>query len=106
MLSVYCTNAWTLSAIYELFSGIEGVVKTMPDASKDKIKSVLNSHSEQVTRESALEARTAEWLNENAVTFKEQSVWHEQVGHPLAEIMILPAALSWKNGQKSGGPST
>lgn len=31
-----------------------------------------------------LEARTEEWLNENAAAFAEQSVWHEQLGHPLA----------------------
>jgi antitoxin CcdA len=41
------------------------------------------------------EARQAKWQDENAEAFAAQAVWHEQNGHPLAEILNAPAGTSW-----------
>jgi antitoxin CcdA len=42
-------------------------------------------------------AKREQWLNENADAFKAQSEWHEQNGHPLADIMSGPVKDSWKS---------
>ena len=36
-----------------------------------------------------------QWLNENAAAFAAQAVWHVRYGHPLANIIVGPAARSW-----------
>lgn len=41
-------------------------------------------------------ARRAQWLAENAGAFAAQSAWHEQHGHPLADILMTPGAASWR----------
>ncbi|UWQ81677.1 type II toxin-antitoxin system CcdA family antitoxin (plasmid) [Leisingera sp. S132] len=43
------------------------------------------------------EARRQQWLKENADAFAAQSEWHEQHGHPLADIMTAPGATSWQD---------
>ena len=37
------------------------------------------------------------WLEENADAFDAQREWHEQNGHPLADIIAGPAGAAWKN---------
>jgi antitoxin CcdA len=41
------------------------------------------------------EARRERWLEENADAFVAQARWHEDNGHPLAEIMTGPGGASW-----------
>ncbi|MGB0660875.1 MAG: type II toxin-antitoxin system CcdA family antitoxin [Mangrovicoccus sp.] len=43
-----------------------------------------------------LEARRQNWLEENAEAFAAQSKWHEENGHPLAEIMAIGEDSGWK----------
>ena len=43
------------------------------------------------------EIRRQQWLDENADAFAAQSDWHEQNGHPLADIMTTPGAATWKS---------
>lgn len=43
------------------------------------------------------EIRRQQWLEENADAFAAQSDWHEQNGHPLADIMTTPGAATWKS---------
>ncbi|WP_420340703.1 type II toxin-antitoxin system CcdA family antitoxin [Roseibium sp.] len=37
------------------------------------------------------------WLEENADAFDAQRKWHEQNGHPLADIIAGPAGAVWKS---------
>lgn len=41
------------------------------------------------------EARQAKWREDNAAAFAAQSAWHDQNGHPLADIMAGPGGTSW-----------
>ncbi|MFX0547388.1 type II toxin-antitoxin system CcdA family antitoxin [Roseovarius sp. S1116L3] len=43
------------------------------------------------------ETRRKKWLAENANAFAAQSDWHERHGHPLADIITVPAGASWNN---------
>jgi antitoxin CcdA len=36
------------------------------------------------------DAKTKQWLAENAEAFAAQAQWHERNGHPLADIMAAP----------------
>lgn len=42
-------------------------------------------------------ARNAAWVAENAEAFAAQSKWHEEHGHPAAEIMMSPGRDTWKD---------
>ena len=37
-------------------------------------------------------AHREQWLNENAAAFAAQAAWHEEHGHPLADIISGPLA--------------
>jgi len=42
-------------------------------------------------------ARQKEWLKENADALAAQAKWHGEHAHPLADIMMGPAAASWND---------
>jgi hypothetical protein len=42
------------------------------------------------------------WLNENAAAFAAQAAWHVRYGHPLADIIVGPGAMSWDAGDHGG----
>jgi antitoxin CcdA len=37
------------------------------------------------------------WLEENSDAFDEQRKWHEQNGHPMADIIAGPVGAAWKS---------
>ncbi|WP_306150260.1 MULTISPECIES: type II toxin-antitoxin system CcdA family antitoxin [unclassified Roseibium] len=37
------------------------------------------------------------WLEENSDAFDAQREWHEQNGHPLADIVAGPVSAAWKS---------
>ncbi|MCB4456830.1 type II toxin-antitoxin system CcdA family antitoxin [Leisingera sp. McT4-56] len=56
----------------------------------------VSAVAEAALVQAVAEARRKQWLKENADAFAAQSDWHEQHGHPLADIMTAPGATSWK----------
>ncbi|MBY6068883.1 type II toxin-antitoxin system CcdA family antitoxin [Leisingera aquaemixtae] len=57
----------------------------------------VSAVAETALVQAVAEARRKQWLKENADAFAAQSDWHEQHGHPLADIMTAPGATSWKD---------
>ncbi|KIC13526.1 MULTISPECIES: type II toxin-antitoxin system CcdA family antitoxin [unclassified Leisingera] len=57
----------------------------------------VSAVAETALMQAVAEARRKQWLKENADAFAAQSDWHEQHGHPLADIMTAPGATSWKD---------
>jgi antitoxin CcdA len=55
----------------------------------------VSAVAESALKSAVVQARQAQWLNENAESFAAQSVWHERHGHPLADIISAPAGSSW-----------
>lgn len=41
------------------------------------------------------EARHKKWLADSADAVAAQAEWHEQNGHPLADIIVAPGAATW-----------
>lgn len=73
---------------------------TLDATALDSAKSLginVSAVADRALQNAVAEARRDEWLRENAQAFAEQSAWHEQNGHPLAEIMTSPGAESWKS---------
>ena len=65
------------------------------DAARDlglNVSAVVN----EALQNAVNQARREQWRAENAEAFAAQADWHAQNGHPLAEIMVGPAAPSWK----------
>ena len=56
----------------------------------------VSAVAEAALQQAVSEARRRQWLDENAEAFQAQSEWHEQNGHPLADIMTSPVATTWK----------
>lgn len=56
----------------------------------------VSAVAEEALVKAVAEARREKWLSENADAFAAQSAWHERHGHPLADMMTNPGALSWR----------
>ena len=84
----------------------------MPTAAKRKTSVSLDSRALEDARElgvnvsavadAALKnavtvARRERWLRENAQAFEAQAKWHEENGHPLAEILAGKAGATWQD---------
>ncbi|WP_204114683.1 type II toxin-antitoxin system CcdA family antitoxin [Shimia biformata] len=57
----------------------------------------VSAIAEAAVQAAVAEKRRKAWLAENADAFAAQADWHEQHGHPLAEIIAAPGATSWKD---------
>ena len=55
----------------------------------------VSSVAEAALKNAVACARRVHWLKQNAKAFAEQSAWHEQNGHPLADIISSPGSASW-----------
>ena len=57
----------------------------------------VSAVAEEALHKAIREAEHAQWLEENASAFAAQRQWHERNGHPLADIMMLEVAATWRN---------
>ena len=57
----------------------------------------VSAVAEAALQKAVADARRQQWLKENADAFLAQAAWHEQHGHPLADILAAPGAESWKH---------
>lgn len=55
----------------------------------------ISAVADEALRRAVAEARQRKWLAENAATFAAQADWHEEHGHPLADILAAPAGATW-----------
>ncbi|WP_247086356.1 hypothetical protein [Marivita sp. S6314] len=55
-----------------------------------------NTPADNDKNRSTTSAEYQKWLEENAAAFKAQSEWHRTHGHPLVDIMVSPAAETWR----------
>lgn len=55
----------------------------------------VSAVAEAALKAALAQARQTQWLQQNAAAFAAQAQWHEQHGHPLAEIMAAPGGGSW-----------
>ncbi len=56
----------------------------------------VSAVAEAALGKAVAEARRTQWLEENAQAFAAQAAWHEQHGHPLADILLAPGGGSWR----------
>ena len=56
----------------------------------------VSAVAEAALGKAVAEARRTRWLEENARAFAAQAAWHEQHGHPLADILLAPGGGSWR----------
>jgi antitoxin CcdA len=56
----------------------------------------VSAVAEAALEQATAEARRTQWLKENARAFAAQAAWHEQHGHPLADILLAPGGGSWR----------
>lgn len=71
---------------------------TLDAAALDSAKELeinVSAVAEAALVKAIAEARQQRWLEENADAFSAQASWHEQNGHPLAEIIAAPGGSSW-----------
>jgi antitoxin CcdA len=71
---------------------------TLDAALLDEARSLglnLSAVTDAALRCAVTEARKERWLKENADAFAAQATWHEENGHPLAEIMASPGRSTW-----------
>ena len=71
---------------------------TLDAAALDSAKELeinVSAVAEAALVKAIAEARQQRWLEENADAFAAQASWHEQNGHPLAEIIAAPGGSSW-----------
>lgn len=57
----------------------------------------VSAVADDALRRAVAEARQRSWIAENADAFAAQADWHEQNGHPLADILASPAGATWSN---------
>ncbi|MCB1970675.1 MAG: type II toxin-antitoxin system CcdA family antitoxin [Geminicoccaceae bacterium] len=57
----------------------------------------VSAVAEEALRRAVADARQRRWIEENREAFAAQAEWHEQNGHPLADIMAGPAHTTWSN---------
>lgn len=65
------------------------------DAARELGVNVSAVADEALTR-AVEKARHEQWRTDNAAAFEAQAKWHEEHGHPLADIMMGPAGETWK----------
>lgn len=53
--------------------------------------------ADEALRRAVAEARQRRWLEENAEAFNAQAAWHEENGHPLADILAGPTGATWRS---------
>jgi antitoxin CcdA len=56
----------------------------------------VSAVAEAALGKAVADARRTQWLEENAQAFAAQAAWHEQHGHPLADILLAPGGGSWR----------
>lgn len=56
----------------------------------------VSAVAEEAILKAVEEVRRKQWLAENTDVFSAQSDWHEQNGHPLADILSSPSRSSWE----------
>lgn len=56
----------------------------------------VSAVADEALQRAVAAARHRRWLEENADAFAAQAAWHEAHGHPLADILASPGAVSWK----------
>ena len=64
------------------------------DAAKDLGLNV-SAVTDAALREAVAAARKERWLADNADAFAAQARWHEENGHPLADILAAPGRSTW-----------
>ncbi|MGR3455905.1 type II toxin-antitoxin system CcdA family antitoxin [Pseudooceanicola sp.] len=64
------------------------------DAARDLGVNV-SAVADAALRQAIAEARRRRWLEDNAEAFAAQAAWHEENGHPLAEIVAGAGAVTW-----------
>ncbi|MFN5700404.1 MAG: type II toxin-antitoxin system CcdA family antitoxin [Betaproteobacteria bacterium] len=73
---------------------------TLDAAALDEAKEIginVSAVAEAALQKAISEARSRQWLADNADAFVAQANWHERHGHPLAEIMVVEGAASWRD---------
>ena len=73
---------------------------TLDAAALDEAKEVginVSAVAEAALLEAISESRAEQWLDDNAQAFMAHARWHEQHGHPLADIMVGEGAASWRD---------
>lgn len=66
------------------------------DAARDLGLNV-SALADHALKEAVAEAWRQHWRTENAEAFAAQGAWHAENGHPLAEIIVSPAATTWNS---------
>lgn len=66
------------------------------DAARDLGVNV-SAVADEALRRAVADARRRRWLEDNAAAFAAQAAWHEQHGHPLADILAGPAGATWRD---------
>lgn len=56
----------------------------------------VSAIAEDALAKAVKEARRKAWVEDNAEAFAAQSKWHEENGHPFAEIFAGPGGDTWK----------
>ncbi|MFD2740658.1 type II toxin-antitoxin system CcdA family antitoxin [Sulfitobacter aestuarii] len=56
----------------------------------------VSAVADEALRTAVAKARQQQWRTDNAAAFAAQAAWHEQHGHPLADILAGPGASMWK----------
>ncbi len=57
----------------------------------------VSAIAEEALLTAVAEARRKAWLEDNAAAFEAQAQWHEDNGHPLADILTGPGAATWRS---------
>ena len=56
----------------------------------------VSALSDEALREAVRREQARKWVEENAEAFAAQRKWHEEHGHPLADILAGPGAETWQ----------
>lgn len=73
---------------------------TLDAAALDEAKEIginVSAVAEAALLRAISESRARQWLADNAQAFVAQASWHEQHGHPLADVMVSEGAASWRD---------
>ncbi|MEM6832898.1 MAG: type II toxin-antitoxin system CcdA family antitoxin [Sphingomonadales bacterium] len=57
----------------------------------------VSAVADEALKKAVIEARRQKWLEDNADAFAAQSRWHQENGHPLADIMAGDLSATWSN---------
>ncbi|WP_298491046.1 type II toxin-antitoxin system CcdA family antitoxin [uncultured Maritimibacter sp.] len=56
----------------------------------------VSALADEALREAVRREQARKWVEENAEAFAAQRKWHEEHGHPLADILAGPGAETWQ----------